>query len=249
MAVNKQAWTIILPDEPLELDQIVELSHEDKRYLVNTLRLQNDDKIELLNGIGTKATGVLHTHGSKDCRVKIESCQTEQMPHIKVHLILAQLKTAALEEAVKLASEVGASSIHIFYSKRTNSKQSVKIEKLQKIAYESLKISKNAFASKLHYHDDLKTCLANVSQNFQAPQFIFCDENSNESICKITQSKPKKKNDIFILIGPEASFAETERDQIQQLQNVSAVSLGSQILRAPTAALCAVFTCLQIQKN
>lgn len=243
MKSKPQIWTLILPHQLLKTQELLVLSKEDHHYLRSVLRLSEGAQVEISNGIGTKAVGECCVLNKKEAHVLIKDVLHVPEPQKRVHLILGQLKPSALEEAVKLTSEVGVSSIHIFCAEHTASKQRIKLEKLQKIAYESLRVSKSAFVSKIKFHENLLNCLKYLQKKDLNSYFVFCDEEISSPITSVTVYKNKK--DLFVLIGPEASFSEAERTQIKSLSNLTSVSLGPNILRAPTAAVCSVFGLLR----
>jgi len=67
---------------------------------------------------------------------------------------------------------------------------------------------------------------------------IFCDEQSSPQ--PIQSLKLLNTLPISILVGPEGGFTNEERSLITHHQNVQRVSLGSNILRAETAAIVAL---------
>ncbi len=66
---------------------------------------------------------------------------------------------------------------------------------------------------------------------------FFADEAGGQAIASAVAAHP---GPAVILIGPEGGFDDAERTQILATKGAVAVSLGSQILRADTAAVAAV---------
>lgn len=243
MSILKQTWTIVLYERPLHLHDTVLISGDEFHYLINVLRFKTNDTVAVSNGAGIKATGMITTLRKKECEVHIT--QLSYIPPAKPHrhLILAQLKQSALEEAVCAASEIGIHAIHIFPSERTFSKQPVKLEKLQRISNEAIRISKSAYGASIHVYNSLDECVHTLQKEWDKICFLFCDEDSQTPILEFTSKKYEHMTAICPIVGPEASFSLQERQKILNLPGCFSVSLGQNILKAQTAVACASFAC------
>lgn len=242
MSILKQSWTLVLYEQEFNLNDTISVTEDDYHYLTHVLRLKINDSIELSNGIGSKAFGKILGFRKNKCDILITHVTCVEHSKTNVHLMLAHLKPTALEESVFVASELGVSAIHLFRSERSISKQTIKIEKLQKISNEAIRISKSAYSAKVFQHTDMVTCIFNLQKNLNKVCFLFCDEESKTSLINFREYR--KFENICVIVGPEASFSLKERAEILKLQNCYAVSLGDHILRAPTAITCACFVVL-----
>jgi len=247
MSIWKQTWTFILPQHTLDMDAHFSLPKEEHNYLFRVLRLSEGDHVEVVNGEGIKAQCKIIKLDRKESILQINKRFKEILSKTRVHIVLGQLKSNALEEAVSLASEIGISDVHIFRSEHTQLKQTIKTEKLQKIAYEALRISKSAYVSKVSEYDNLQSCIDALINKSKNAQFIVCDQESKLPIVDLKAQK--NVDDVFVLVGPEANFSPNEMILITNLPNYTTVSLGSHVLRASTAVACAGFTVLNIQKS
>lgn len=163
-------------------------------------------------------------------------CQ-EHWPCIK--LWLAMPKPSTLEEVVATASELGVSEIHIFKSDKCAVKSELKKEKLQRISDEAVRISKSTFSAKIFEQPGLNSL---VDFSADSAVTLFCDESHvyenkiTNSLFQVLQEKFHLNiQDIHILVGPEASFSDQERQFILETLHAIPVSLGWNILRVPTA--------------
>lgn len=239
MSFLKQKWTLILYQQQLHANDKICITDDELHYLVHVLRLKKNDVIEVTNGIGTKGFGKISHISKKDCLIDINEINIIPKPKHRVHLILAQLKQTALEESIFSASELGVDTVHLFPSDKSVSNQPIKLEKLQKISNEAIRISKSAYSATIAQYKNLNACLDSVKQNLKQPLFLFCDETATTHIKNFHLSETIC--DICVVIGPEGSFSLNERTVILEQANCMPVSLGTRILRAQTAVICATF--------
>lgn len=243
MNILKQIWTLILYEQNLNIDDIFEIAGDEFHYLINVLRLKFNDSIAITNGIGTKGHAVIHAIHKKSCEIKISDTSYTAQRAKHIHLLLAQLKPTALEEAIFSASEIGVNSIHVFRSELVGSKQEIKREKLQKISNEAMRISKSAYSAKIFQHKNILDCMILLQTTHKNTYFLFCDENATQNILDIKMN-PQFET-ICPIIGPEASFSSKEREILAKFDNCFPVTLGTHILRAQTAVICASFAALK----
>jgi 16S rRNA (uracil1498-N3)-methyltransferase len=261
MSLQKQAWTLIVPNHSLEEQGIIILSGDEHHYVANVLRLQNASVVHLTNCNGIKAVGKIQEINKKSTEIQIEQIEKFEIQTPKINLWLAMPKPSTLEEVVATASELGVNEIHIFKSEKCAFKSELKKDKLQRISDEAVRISKSAFSAKIFEHKDLKSLMSSSSEVLSSSSEVlssrgltagsipifFCDEahiyenKITNSIFDMTKEKMNSHVKIMnILVGPEASFSDQERVFILEQDNVIPVSLGKNILRVPTAVTVAV---------
>ncbi|MBC7173829.1 MAG: 16S rRNA (uracil(1498)-N(3))-methyltransferase, partial [Polyangiaceae bacterium] len=105
------ARRLFAPSLPL-LGGEVGLGEEAARH-ARVLRLAAGDAIELFDGEGLRALGTLEQVGARElvCRVDAPIATDEPLP--RVHLILGLPKSGTLDDAIRAATEAGASSVHL----------------------------------------------------------------------------------------------------------------------------------------
>lgn len=239
MSFLKQLWTIVLYEQNLNLNDEISIIGDEFYYITTVLRLKCDDIVEISNGIGVKASAVICKIDKKSCDVRVIDVIFIEQRKRFVHLCLAQLKPSALEEGVFVASELGIDFIHLFPAEKSALKQPIKLEKLQKLSNEAMRISKSAYSARVTQYRNLADCLASIQQKCQNACFLFCDETAKNPIVQFTPNSTIEN--ICLLIGPEGSFSIQERSAILNLTACYPVSLGSHILRAQTSIACAGF--------
>jgi 16S rRNA (uracil1498-N3)-methyltransferase len=134
-----------------------------------------------------------------------------------------------LEWFIEKATEIGITKLS-FLNCTNNERNSLKIERLTKIAIGAMKQSKRFFLPEINV-----LCPFNEFVKANPKGFIgHCYEGKKERM------EDHKKNKVF-LIGPEGDF--TEKEVQFALENgYTPIELSSFRLRTETAALSAVFT-------
>ncbi|MBX9703104.1 MAG: RsmE family RNA methyltransferase [Silvanigrellaceae bacterium] len=250
---EKQAWMIIAP-ELKEHDTEILLSEEEHHYVSHVLRLKLGMEVDVCNlkGLSGKATVIECKKNFTTLNILNTFYHTKTKPTLKMFIGLTKIST--LEDIVSQVSELGCDELHIFPTEKCVHKGTLKLEKLNKISAESVRISKNPYATKIFAYHSLSDFLAHVKQD--EPQLVlFCDEKISElSACSFilpTLQQKVEKNccAIGILVGPEASFSPQERSEILQKLNPHCVSLGSSILKVQNAVLSSLSIVLEFVRT
>lgn len=211
----------------------LEIKGQIAQQIIKVLRLKAGEKIELGNGKGTLASGVIEKIENKSVViVKIESLlqQTSEKKN-KVILFCAILKKENFEMVVQKTTECGVYKIIPVITERTI-KTGLNMERLQKIAKEaseqSGRINIPAILKPIIFDESLE--LAN-KDNLN----IIFDKNG-EQLSKIKNNS----TDINIWIGPEGGWTEKELEKAKN-HDFKTASLGSLILRGETAAIVSTY--------
>lgn len=230
-----------------------------RRFIVDKDNIQKqEDNIYIITGSEVKHIQVLrHDVGEKitvnDAIYKIIEMRRDSVileyikeapvvgvPKTNITLYMAFLKSDKMDFVVQKAVEIGVKSIVPFFSSnvivKLDEKDRLKRkEKLQKIADEACKQcgrTDTIEVLKPINFSELKSDLKKQEKVF------FAYEASNDSLRKeIKDTKDRNLKDIGIIIGAEGGFTPKEADELEIIDNVSCVSLGTRILRAETAAL------------
>lgn len=230
-----------------------------RRFIVDKDNIQKqEDNIYIITGSEVKHIQVLrHDVGEKitvnDAIYKIIEMRRDSVileyikeapvvgvPKTNITLYMAFLKSDKMDFVVQKAVEIGVKSIVPFFSSnvivKLDEKDRLKRkEKLQKIADEACKQcgrTDTIEVLKPINFSELKSDLKKQEKVF------FAYEASNDSLRKeIKDTKDRGLKDIGIIIGAEGGFTPKEADELENIDNVSCVSLGTRILRAETAAL------------
>lgn len=248
MNLEKQKWTILLPQEELKEKITVLLPEEEFHYASHVLRLGNGAPVRLTNGQGRWGSGILEQLAKKNGSLKITDLQWEDPPKIAVDLWIAHPKNAVLEDVVLSASEIGVRSISIFKSEKSHAKGPLKLEKLEKLTWEALRISKRSWVTKVNDSGNLDTFIKSQLEKSEPKRKIFfCDEQ----VLSAPQTPPlplgqalatlsEDIESVALLVGCEGGFSAAERDSLSDRLCPQAVSLGQSVLRVHTAVCAAL---------
>ncbi len=259
MSIELQSWTVFYKDLASHLttdknSNLIEIYDDEHHYMTKVLRLNVGHKLFVTDGHGTQACGVTVSLDKKKTVIQLSEIKTTPTNNIKISILLGQPKPSTLEECVSLASKMGCSDLHIFTGDRTQIKTQPRIEKLQKISMESLRISKGTYATNIHYWESLEKIFFQTMSHENKTQseevFYFCDEKfiydkeisksflvDLQELCQKKDLRSDLKTEMIfhILIGPESGFSKGERDFIIHHLHARPVNLGPFILEVPNA--------------
>ena len=109
------------------------LDEDNSRHVVQVLRMQPGEALQLTDGKGALLTAVIVEDHKKKCRVRIESAIFQPPPGRKVVVAISLLKNASrFEWFLEKATEIGVGSIIPLLCERTE-KQHARIDRLRNI--------------------------------------------------------------------------------------------------------------------
>lgn len=219
----------------LSKDKSLEATREQSNYLLNVLRMKNEDEILVFNGRDGEWRAKIDVTGRKKCNLVPMAQIRSQPKEPSLIYCFAPLKQARLDYMIQKAVEMGAGVLQPVITQYTqvrsiNEKRllSNSIEAVEQCGILSIpKIASLIALKKLLNTFDEQTLL------------IFCDEEAHDAnpLIELAAHKPDK---LAVLIGPEGGFSEDERQYLEARQNVIKLGLGPRILRADTAAVAAL---------
>ena len=224
-----------------------ELIHQ----MVNVFRFQIGNKVSLFDGTGFEYEAEIITISKKEISFKIlnkKSHFADATRDRNVSLYLALIKKGNFELSAEKCTEVGMSEIHPIISERSE-KKDLNIERLNKIVKEASEQSGRVTLPKVF---DIKPLDLAVSQaiaegkvcvTFHTVPFEPTQTNS----LHLTQTNHsesclnKSEGDVAAFVGPEGGWTDSEIELFKK-NNFKILSLGTNILRAETAAIVAVWS-------
>lgn len=219
---------------PENLQQnLVTLSEETSKHVVQVLRMQETDKIKLTDGIGYFYEATIQDANRKRCVVSWQEKTLQPAPHFKVRIAISLIKNnSRFEWFLEKATEVGVVEIIPLICERTE-KQKIKQERMQSILISAMLQSKQARLPKMEESISFKKLL---TQKSISQKFIACCDERFETLSLI--NLPHYENDCLLLIGPEGDFTKEEIEMAVML-GYQPVSLGPTRLRTETAGIVA----------
>lgn len=221
-------------DAPLELATEVQLEDEEMRHLL-VMRPKLEEEIELVNGKGTLAKGVITSIQKRIITLEIkERIQEEQDPF---SLIIAQgiPRASRLDTILEKGTELGLSEIWLFAGERSEKTtfSNQQNERMQKILIAAMKQSGRLYLPKIELHPP-------ISKWTTLPEASFYGAFKENTLPFMSAwQKAAPKNAALFLVGPESGLSPKEEAHLDKLHAMP-VSLHKNILRTDTAPLAAL---------
>lgn len=201
------------------------------KQLFSVLKVSVGESIILFTDNGNDIIVTIQDRDKHSCLVqKIEEKSITPLPK-KIVAAVSITKGATFELVVQKLTEIGVQEIVPLISNRTV-KQSIRLDRLQKISNEALEQSGGNTVVTIHKPTPLAECLT----TFSGYTKVLCDAHTGEHL-------PTLPEDIIVFIGPEGGWDEKDA-HIFSTQDMQILSLGSKILRTETAAIVAAHTLL-----
>lgn len=209
------------------------LNEEESKHCVRVLRLNEGDKIQLIDGVGGFYEAEITDNNPKRCSVKIIVHKKEVgKRNWQLHIAIAPTKSMdRLEWFVEKATEIGIDEVSLINSNNSE-RNIVKTERIQKVAISAIKQSLKAYLPKINAVVDYKKFIAS-KKDFKGEKFIAHCQSAGLPHIK---SKYSPKQNALVLIGPEGDFT-IEEVKFALENGFKEISLGESRLRTETAAL------------
>ena len=219
----------------------IEVSCEEFHHISHVFRHKKHDVIALVNGKGLKAKAAIKDITKKSLILEINELIHVQKPARKVACAFSLLKNKNDLLIVEKLTELGVSDLFPLQTKNSVklSKENTK-DKMIKTAISAIKQCDNAWLPNIHDVMNLETVLAKIGESGYTP--FVASEMIPEQTLYSALSSPK---DVCIIIGPEGGFDTSEFALFNQ-RSIQQVSISINILRAETAAICAVSQAMAI---
>ncbi|WP_174299841.1 16S rRNA (uracil(1498)-N(3))-methyltransferase [Caulobacter sp. S45] len=226
----------------------VALPAEQTHYLVNVMRLGTGAEVHLFNGRDGEWRATLTATGKRSAALAVTAQMRPMRLPPDLDLVVALVKRSRLETIVEKAAELGARRVRLTTTGRTNAGHT-NVSRLQAIAMEAAEQTGRLDVPQVLGPEPLDRLLESWTP---ARRLMFCDEAGDDpqmrwggdagraqSVIQALADQPREAP-WAMLIGPEGGFDPAERDRLRSLPFVIAVTLGPRILRADTAAICAL---------
>lgn len=210
-----------VPGIPDPLPARIDLPDEEIKKFRSVLRLSSGHSVALLPGDGRVVTCRLDGNSA----VPVETAYPDTEPTVRLTLALALSKPEALEDSVRMASELGAARFILFPSDRSvvrwdADKTAKKIQRLASIAREAAEVSFRTKLPEIHQMDSLSTVLNSF------PEALVLSESDS-----VLTTLSSSGDEVTLVIGPEGGWSPRESALIGD----RAVTLGRRVLRVSTA--------------
>ena len=213
----------------------VELDKNQSNYLLNVMRLKDNETILVFNGRDGEWRASVERQGKKGAALKIAEQTRAQPPRPDLHYLFAPLKVGRMDYMVQKAVEMG---VGVLQPVQTQHTQMPKIngDRLEANIREAAEQCGVLALPELRPLQKIGTILERWDHS---RQIVYCDEDAsgNDPLPLLSSLAD---GPMAVLIGPEGGFSEEERVMLRALTFVTAIPLGPRILRADTAAVAAL---------
>lgn len=211
----------------------VVLDEATSKHVVQVLRMQNGEQLQLTNGKGILFTAAITDNNRKKCTTSIIKKSEIANHKSKITIAISPVKNnTRFEWFLEKATEIGVTGIIPLICARTE-KTVFKTERMNSILVSAMLQSQQCWMPVLHEPTKFNALL-NASAHQQ--KFIaHCMDDGKRSLSDLNNESLSSK---IILIGPEGDFTHDEIKQALQNHYI-AVSLGKTRLRTETAGVVA----------
>ena len=211
----------------------VVLDEATSKHVVQVLRMQNGEQLQLTNGKGILFTAEITDNNRKRCGTRILQTTNHQPQTTNITIAISPVKNnTRFEWFLEKATEIGVTEIIPLICSRTE-KTAFKFDRMKSILVSAMLQSQQCWLPVLHEPTKFNEL---VKSSAQQQKFIaHCIDDAKRNLTDLNNESLSSK---IILIGPEGDFTADEIELAIQ-NHYSAVSLGDTRLRTETAGIVA----------
>jgi 16S rRNA (uracil1498-N3)-methyltransferase len=213
-------------------------AEETARHVLQVLRMQSGEQLQLTDGKGNRATATIAQVQKKKFSVIVDRIDVFEKSRTQLHLAVAFTKNTARNEwLLEKITEMGVSSIIPLITQRTE-RDKIRYDRWHNILVSAIQQSQQFHLPELKEAAPFRQVLAESAGMEQRLLAHCIDEKQRVPISEALQ--PHKETIIFI--GPEGDFTPDEVD-LCEAHGFKGLSLSNNRLRTETASMaaCAYF--------
>lgn len=214
--------------------QLITLNEETSRHVVQVLRMQVGEQLNLTDGKGSLLTAAISDAHKKHCVVRIQATSYQPQAARKITIAVSLVKNASrFEWFLEKATEIGVTEIIPLLCERTE-RQHFRYDRMKGILVSAMLQSQQTWLPVLH--EPVKFENLKMMQFDNALKLIaHCEETERKSFSNFPIDQ---FSNCIILIGPEGDFTTTEINTAIA-EGYKPAMLGETRLRTETAAMVA----------
>ncbi|MEC7871419.1 MAG: RsmE family RNA methyltransferase [Chloroflexota bacterium] len=225
-----------------EISEEIIIENTKVNKIRNVLRMSKGDEIEVFNGKGVSYITKINSISSKKIVLNFVKYLSQNLyfSKPKIHLAISMVKPSRFEIAIEKTTEIGVDNILPVVTKNTN-KIYTKINSNRLKRWENIAISaaEQCGTNVIPKFSSL-TDIYKLSKDFSDSKTLKIFFNENNNNLKKNINEISSYSNVLILIGPEGGFSNDEIEFLEK-NKFTSQSLGENILRTETAAICSVF--------
>jgi len=218
----------------------ITLSGPEARHAVTVKRMQQGEKLALIDGTGIRLTlTVTEISGKDHLTGTVESVTQLPEPNPRVTVVQAIPKSERAELAVDLATQAGADEIIAWQADRCVAKWDGKkapkaVAKWQGAGGAGGKENRRDRIPQVRGPLTTRQLVAELTERAESASVLVLHEEATESIREVDL-----RGEVFLLVGPEGGIGEDELTTLREAGAV-AIKLGPEVLRTASAAMVAL---------
>ena len=217
-----------------DASSFITLNEETSKHVVQVLRMQAGESINLTDGKGNRLTAVITDAHKKHCVVQVKSVVQEAAAEQKIIIAISLVKNASrFEWFLEKATEMGVSAIVPLLCDRTE-RQHFRYDRMKGITVSAMLQSQQCWLPELREPVSFDEYLQKVPAD-AVKLIAHCEETQKRSLSTV---EPGSAGEVVLLIGPEGDFSPQEIAAALQ-QEFIPVTLGETRLRTETAGVAA----------
>ncbi|MEE6282412.1 16S rRNA (uracil(1498)-N(3))-methyltransferase [Georgenia sunbinii] len=242
--------------EPAELRDArtgtdVVLGGDEGRHAVNVRRIRPGETVDLADGAGRRVRGQVAAAAAGELRVTVDDVHDEPAPTVRLVLVQALAKGGRDEQAVEMATELGADAVIPWQSRRCVSVwQGAKAAKgrarWQAVARSAAKQSRRAWLPEVEPLV-IGADLVDRARSVVAAGGAVVVLHEEATVPLAAATLPAGSGDaaqVLVVVGPEGGLAPEEVAALEEV-GAAVVLLGPHVLRTSTAGPVAIASLAQ----
>lgn len=215
-----------------EVNEIVTLSEETSKHIVQVLRMKSGESLLLTNGKGYLLTATIVDDHKKKTSVKVLHSEFSQPAPHRTTIAISLLKNASrFEWFLEKATELGINQIVPLLCERTE-RQHFRLDRMNTILTSAMLQSQQVWLPQLT--EPVKFEEAVFAFTHEQKFIAHCIDNEDKADLKMVSLEASR----VIMIGPEGDFTPSEIEQATAEEFIP-VTLGETRLRTETAGMVA----------
>lgn len=220
--------------------QVVELLPEDVNHVYRVLRLREGAPVFIADGRGTVFRGNISAASPRLVKVHLDQPVPSAEPPLKITLLQSLAKGEKMDLIVRQSVELGVSRIIPVATGRTvpkwdENKSLRRLDRWQKIARSAASQCRRGKIPVVEPVAGFSETLDRLPTHREGLTVVPWEKEKRFVIGKLLQQAFPPGGEIFLFIGPEGGFRESEIKALSTF-GATTVHLGPRILRTETAA-------------
>lgn len=203
---------------------------EEEFHHLKVMRKTAGDTVEIVNGRNQLAEAKITALSKKGAEITLFEVKTTPPPSRQLILIQAYLRPKNLDLVIEKGTELGATAFWLFPADRSE-KSSLSESQSKRLHHLTLSALKQC--GRLDLPPILHKPPLSSWEESPPGAFLYGSLSTN------TMATPSSQ-DTYLLIGPEKGLTPDEENTLKNTLKATPISLHPNILRAETAALCAL---------